>query len=79
MNDRIVVGTYVKVNVSDWTDLLADMGITGPDNNTLNPVWMYGHVKRVKANHFEVALPAAEEQYNCIRGSKLNFRRFRMP
>jgi len=65
--DRVVVGSYVKVNVSNWTDLILDMGIIGPDKNPLSPVWMYGRVKSVKPNHFEVALPASEQQYDCVK------------
>jgi len=64
---RIVVGTYVKVDVSNWTDLLSDMGICGPNGDPLNSVWMYGHVKCVKPNHFEVRLSAAEQQYDCVK------------
>ena len=64
---RIVVDTYVKVDMSNWTDLLTDMGIVGPNGDPLKMVWMYGHVKCVKPNHFEVRLPAAEQQYDCIK------------
>ena len=64
---RIVVGTYVKVNVSDWTDLIVDMGLLGPDKQPLKRVWMYGFVKSIKPNHFEVDILAAEETYDCVK------------
>ena len=52
---RIVTDTYVKVDVSNWTDLLTDMDIVGPDGDPLKPI------------HFEVSLPAAEQQYDCVK------------
>ena len=58
---RIDIGSRVKVCVNKQTELLLDMGLTAPDGNPLQDIWMFGTVESKAANYYTLNLPAAEE------------------
>ena len=65
--ERIRAGTCVKVCVDHQTDLLIDMGLIGKDDSPISDVWMYGNVRTVTKNHYDVDLPAAETDIFFIK------------